>query len=88
MTQDEIERRLLLKECAGLIDHNDHVRTLGIAYVNSELATQTAQALLNLMLHKGIIGQHEIQAALADAYRTRREQLDDGGLITPRMNGS
>lgn len=84
MKQHAIERKALISLCAGLIDKNAHVRTLGIAYVNSEVATSTAQALLDILLHKGIIAQHELEAALAGAYRARREQLDDGGLILPK----
>lgn len=86
-TQDQIERKALLDTCSGLIDKNAHVRTLGIAYINSELATQTAQALLNILMHKGIISPNELRAALADSYRTRNAQLSESGMIKPNGGG-
>lgn len=79
--QDEIEAQRLCDVLARNIGTNTAQKVAGMAYLQAATAQCGVQALVDLLKHKGIISDTDLEAALASSYRKRRDHAEDNSII-------
>jgi len=82
----------LTSELLRAIARSDVPTIAANAMMQATFAQQCAEAILQLLRHKGIITEGDIQTALANAYHARSHKLkNSGNVVVPPMlrpNGS
>lgn len=79
--QHILEAEKLASALGSAVGHTTVAHTAGLAAVQSNLTQCAVQTMLDLLKQKGVITEGEFDQALAVAYRTRRDQLRNRGLI-------
>lgn len=76
----------------GSIERSDVPTIAASAYMQATYAQQAAEAILQLLRHKNIVSEGEIQKALGDSYHAKAHRLkNSGNIVVPPMlrpNGS
>lgn len=76
----------------GAIERSDVPTIAASAYMQATYAQQAAEAILQLLKHKNIISDAEVQKALGDSYHAKAVRLkNSGNIVVPPMlrpNGS
>jgi hypothetical protein len=81
---DALAGERLVAAAGRLIDKNSHVRTLGMAYTQATVTQATVQALVTILVQKGVLGEIELQNTLAAWYGKTSDYLErDGMVATP-----
>lgn len=84
---DELQRAII-----AAIERSDVPTIAASAYMQATYAQQAAEAILQLLRHKNIVSEAEIQKALGDSYHAKAHRLkNSGNIVVPPMlrpNGS
>lgn len=89
--QDAIEAQALCDLCGRLVGKNTLLNTAGTAYIQSTVSQAGIDALVAVLIHKGILTEAELVQSLAIQYRRQADRLGAQGQIVipaPTVNGA